>query len=232
MRALVVRHVAFEDLGTFGDALDRRGYTLDLRQAGLDTITREDWTTADLVVVLGGPIGAYDTDTYPWLVDEIEGLRARLQQKRPTLGVCLGAQLMARALGAQVRPGTTKEIGWCELTLTLAGRNSCLSSLEDVPVLHWHGDVFELPRGATLLASTEQTPHQAFAVERHALALQFHAEVAPSRIEPWLIGHACELGQASVSVPALRARSAAQGTKIVTAGSAMIERWLDELGPR
>jgi len=219
--------VAFEDLGVFRPVLEARGFAIESRQAGASPLTAAQWLAADLVVVLGGPIGVYETDRYPWLADEVDGLRARLDADRPTLGICLGAQLMARALGARVYPAPAKEIGWSVLALTEAGRRSSLSRLQDAPVLHWHGDTFDLPDGATRLASTALTPNQAFALGETALALQFHAEADGAAIEPWLIGHTCELGHAGVSVPDLRAQSAALRDAAAAAGAAMLSDWLD-----
>jgi GMP synthase (glutamine-hydrolysing) len=232
MKCIALQHLAFEDLGLFGPALAEAGYRVEYRQAGLAPPSPDEWRGADLVVVLGGPIAAYDTATYPWLDDQLAGLRERLALQRPTLGLCLGAQLMASALGARVHPSAGKEIGWAPVALSEAGRASCLAPLHGVPVLHWHGDTFELPRGGELLARTAATPHQAFSLGRHALALQFHPEADPSRIEPWLIGHACELVQAGIDIPALRAdsaRLAAQGA-VRAAAVAVLTGWLGQLG--
>src|SRR6201999_289627 len=104
-----------------------------------------DPVESDLLVVLGGPIGAYEEDRYPFLTAELTLIGARLKAGRPTLGICLGAQLMARALGADVRPGAGKEIGWAPLVLSEAGRAGPLRHLGNEPVLHWHGDIFHLP---------------------------------------------------------------------------------------
>lgn len=100
----------------------------------------------------------------------------------------------------------------------------------DVPVLHWHGDTFDLPPGARRLASTDTTPNQAFEVGSHALGLQFHAECDGTDIEHWLVGHASELGAAGVDVPSLRAASAAEGPKASRAGAALFAQWLECLG--
>lgn len=228
MRCIALQHLAFEDLGLFAEPLARAGYRVDYRQAGIAPLGPEEWREAELVVVLGGPIAAYDTRGYPFLGDQIAGLRARLASQRPTLGLCLGAQLMARALGAQVRAGT-REIGWAPVALTEAGAASCLAPLDGVPVLHWHGDTFDIPPGGELLARTDATAHQAFRHGAHALALQFHPEADPARIEAWLIGHACELAAAGIDVPALRAQSAALGDATHAAATAMLAQWLDGL---
>jgi GMP synthase (glutamine-hydrolysing) len=228
-RAAVVRHLAFEDLGLFAGVLASRGWAVSFHEAGVDDLAAP-LREADLAVVLGGPIGVYEADRYPFLKDELDGLERRLADGRPTLGVCLGAQLMAAALGAGVYPGGHKEIGWGELTLTAAGQASCLARLAGQPVLHWHGDTFDLPAGAERLASTALYPNQAFSVARHALALQFHAEVDTGRIEQWLVGHTCELSAAGIDVPALRARSLELGPGLRTAGPALLTDWLAQLG--
>lgn len=229
MKCIALQHVAFEDLGLFADGLRHAGYEIDYRQAGIAPVEADEWRDADLVVVLGGPIAAYDTRTFPFLLDEIAGVRARLERRRPTLGLCLGAQLMARALGARVFRSAAKEVGWAPVALTAEGRASCLAPLESVPVLHWHGDTFDVPAGSTLLARTQATPHQAFGIGRHALALQFHPEVDPSTIEAWLIGHSCELAQAGIDVPALRAQSAASGAATRAAAASVLRNWLGQL---
>src|SRR5690606_25326731 len=131
---------------------------------------------ADLLVVLGGPIGVYQTDRYPFLAEEKAAIAARLGQDKPTLGICLGAQLMAEALGAPVAPTGKVEIGYGELTLTEDGRASPLRHIAAIPVLHWHGDQFAIPEGASRLAETQEFPNQAFSRGPRILGLQFHLE--------------------------------------------------------
>jgi GMP synthase (glutamine-hydrolysing) len=145
--AAVIRHVAFEDLGIFREVLAARGYAVRYLEAGVDDLAGP-LASADLAVVLGGPIGVYETERYPFLVTELRALERRLAAGRPTLGICLGAQLIAAALGARVYPGGKKEIGWAPVALTAAGRASPLAALEGRPVLHWHGDTFDLPRAS------------------------------------------------------------------------------------
>jgi GMP synthase (glutamine-hydrolysing) len=195
---------------------------------GIDRIDAAALAAADLVVVLGGPIGVYEEDRYPFLHEEMPALRARLAAGRPTLGICLGAQMIAKALGAAVGPGPQKEIGWGPVTLTEAGKASVLKPLADAPVLHWHGDNAALPPGAIGLASTPACPNQAFAIGDTILALQFHIEADPTRIEQWLVGHATELGNAGIDPRTLRRRAVEQGPMTAKAGRAVLAAWLDQ----
>jgi GMP synthase (glutamine-hydrolysing) len=230
-QCLVVCHVAFEDLGVFAGPITERGFSIDVRQAGADPVSDAEWRDADLAVVLGGPIGACETDKYPWLERQTAQLRGRLAAGRPTVGVCLGAQLIAAALGARVYTGPAKEIGWAPVALSEAGRAGPLAALDGLPVMHWHGDTFDLPEGAVRLASTPVTPNQAFAIGEAVLGLQFHPEIDPARIETWLIGHTAELAQAGVDLAEVRADTARHGEAAAAAGRALIAAWLDRTFP-
>lgn len=234
MRCLALRHVHFEDAGVFAPVLARRGVETVYLESGRHGLSRKElvdaFLTADLALVLGGPVGVNDTALYPWIADELAAVEARLTSGRPLLGICLGAQYMAAVLGGSVHPGPRKEIGWGVLSLTEAGRQSVLAPLEKAPVLHWHGDTFDLPKGTERLASSDITPNQAFRVGRGQLALQFHAECDPASIESWLIGHCCELVSAGVDIPALRATTREVAAQAVAAGQAVMERYLDECG--
>ncbi|MCC0006695.1 MAG: glutamine amidotransferase [Hyphomicrobiaceae bacterium] len=226
--AMAVQHVAFEGLGVLGSVLNERGYSIDVIDAASVQAATDQLTAVDLLVVLGGPIGVYQQEEYPFLSSEIDMLKLRLSGSRPTLGICLGAQLMAAALGARVFAGPGKEIGWGSISLTPEGRASPLFALAaDVPVLHWHGDTFDLPVGAERLASTALTRNQAFAIGPHALGLQFHVECDGSDIEHWLIGHACELGAAGVDIGSLREDSKIHGPGAALAGRQLFRSWLD-----
>jgi GMP synthase (glutamine-hydrolysing) len=230
MKCIALYHVRFEDLGSFAAALARAGYDIEYRHAGAAPLAPGEWRDADLVVVLGGPIGAGDIHAYPWLAGEIEGLKRRLALDRPTLGICLGAQLMALALGGAIQRRTdadgrpAMEIGWSALDLPKGPQP--LDALRGIPVLHWHGDNIVLPAAIGALAATPWTPVQAFAAGRHALALQFHGEFEAAALEEWLTGHAVELAHAGVDLHALREDSARHGRALAGAGAALLDQWL------
>jgi GMP synthase (glutamine-hydrolysing) len=133
---------------------------------------------------------------------------------------------MAAALRGDVHPGRAREIGWGGVNLTGSGHASALRHLDGMPVLHWHGDVFELPLGAERLAWTEVTPDQAFAGGPNVLALQFHAEADAHHIESWLIGHAGELAREGLSPETLRQHSVRLGAQAAQAGQGMLRDWL------
>lgn len=224
MKARVFRHLAFEDLGAFAQVLTAAGYAIEYVEMGMEPASDGG---ADLLIVLGGPIGAYEEALYPWLRHEIATIGARLKKGLPTLGICLGAQLMARALGASVHPAPAKEIGFAPLILK---DDNLLSPLRDIPVLHWHGDTYDLPAGAIHLAATGLCAQQAFSCGDHGLAFQFHPEAQPAGFERWLIGHAGEIAATpGVTVPGLRDEMRKHGAKAADAGSRIFARWLKGL---
>jgi GMP synthase (glutamine-hydrolysing) len=225
--AIAIRHVAFEDLGLLAPIMERAGWSVSFCDAPVDDLSDRAIRDADLLIVLGGPIGVYETDTYPFLTTEIALLEHRLRRELPTLGICLGAQLMARALGGRVFPGRVKEIGWGAIDLTREGASSCLGKLgTDPSVLHWHGDTFDLPEDAVRLASNANYENQAFAWRRNALALQFHLEADPRQLEEWYVGHAVELSAAKVSIPELRATTRALTGTVAAQAEKVFSDWL------
>jgi GMP synthase (glutamine-hydrolysing) len=188
-----------------------------------------DFMAPDLLVVMGGPMGVYEAERHPWIPGELARLSARIAADRPTLGVCLGSQMMAAAMGARVYPGPVKEVGFAPITLTEAGKASPLGAVGDAPILHWHGDTFDLPENTTLLASTPLYAHQAFARGPHVLALQCHPEMDGEGLEDWLNGSDDYLALAGTTVTAVRSDTARLGPEAGRRGADLMKRWLAEL---
>ena len=225
--ALALRHVAFEDVGVWAATLGAEGYDLTYVEVGLRSLPLDRIVACDLLIVLGAPIGVYETEAYPFLIEETAAIARRLAARRPTLGVCLGAQLMAAALGARVAPGPGKEIGYAPVELVSAAKASPLAPIDGLNVLHWHSDAFDLPSGAERLAATRLCPNQAFRLGDWALALQFHLEADSEAIEAWLIGHTGELAAAGIDPRTLRADASRYGAALAAAGRAALQRWLE-----
>lgn len=226
---IALRHIGFEDLGTFKTILNNRRYQIKYLDIGVDNICFEHIQEADILIILGGPIGAYDEEKYPFLLDELKLIKNRIKDNKPILGICLGAQLIARALGAEVYPMGVKEIGFSQLELTIEGNNSVLKDIDNVPVLHWHGDQFDIPIGALHLARTSVGENQAFSFGNKILGLQFHLEVDIKRIEQWLIGHANELNQANINILELRKGANQVKEELTVASGKILNNWLDNL---
>ncbi|MCB2109001.1 MAG: glutamine amidotransferase [Rhodobacteraceae bacterium] len=229
---LAIRHVAFETLGILEDIFADRGWNYGYAEAGTAQWATLDPMASDLVVILGGPIGATDDATYPFIAHEIAFIEKRLAARKPILGICLGAQMIARALGAQVYPGPAKEIGWSPLFLTGAGHTSpCRHFTADQCFMfHWHGDTFDLPEDAVNLAFTEACAHQSFVWNDIALAFQCHPEVRAREIENWLIGHAVEIAATpGVTVTQVRADTIRYGAAMERQGRACFEEWFDTI---
>jgi GMP synthase (glutamine-hydrolysing) len=234
--ALVLSHVAFEDLGSLEAPLRELGFEIESVLAATARFPLPQAEACDLLVVLGGPIGVYDDQDYPFLVDEIACIRERLAARKPILGICLGAQLMAAALGARVYPGQHgAEIGWSPLyaapnVLTPAWFAPLLAPV--VFVFHWHGDTFDLPSGALYLAKSEMYENQAFAIGNFALGLQFHPEVSAAGLESWYVGHASELHHAGIAAASLRHAAQEHAAALDEAAARFWKLWLDAVFQR
>ncbi len=223
--ALVIQHVGFEDLDGFEAPLVDAGYAVRRVHAadGIPNAAGEH----DLLIVLGGPIGVGDLDTYPVLRPELALIDRQLSNGAPLMGICLGAQLIAHAARARVYPGRAAEIGFAPIELTPDGAASCLSPFADDPVtLHWHRDVFDLPHGATRLASTQACDNQAFSIGSNVIGFQFHPEMTGRNIEHWLVGHSVELGNHGIDPWTIRADSSRFAESLTLKASSVMRSWL------
>lgn len=189
MRIHSLQHVAFEDIGSLHSDLKQQGHSLTTthwyqgdRAPSLDSF--------DILIVMGGPMGVYDEDQYPWLAEEKAFLLASIRAGKKVMGICLGAQLIACVLGAQVTRNAHREIGWFPLSIPAAAANHPIAKIlaDCREVFHWHGDTFALPADATLLASSAACAHQAYAIGEQILAFQFHLETTAASAQA-LIKH-------------------------------------------
>jgi GMP synthase (glutamine-hydrolysing) len=189
MKALAICHETKNDLGTLQDILQSRGFDIALHMASEDILPTINPDDHDLAIIMGGHMGVYEADDYPHLHNEIAYIGQRLAADLPTLGVCLGGQLMAKSLGANVYKGTNgKETGWREIHVTEAGQQTALQYLDaaHTKMTQGHQDTFDLPEGATLLATSSQYQNQAFSYGEKALGLQFHPELTKDILGRWL----------------------------------------------
>lgn len=178
MRAHYLQHVPFEGLGSIESWLITAGYDVT-RTALFETVAFPAVEDVDLLIVMGGPMSVNDEEIYPWLVAEKAFIRCAIELGRPVLGICLGAQLIASAFGARVYPNSEKEIGWFPVQGISHDVPELFRFPSSVDVFHWHGETFDLPSGATLLARSEACNNQAFQIGDSVIGLQFHLETIP-----------------------------------------------------
>lgn len=233
--AVVLQHEPLAHLGNLEPVLVDYGFEVHYVDALVDDLRAIDPVSADLVIVLGGQMGVYETDDFPSITDELALLRRRFAAERPVFGVCLGAQLMAGALGAAVYRGPTNEVGFRTVEPTDAGAASPLRHISGVPVMQWHGDTFDLPAGATRLAGSPAYGNEAFALGNWALAVQFHPELTAEMHEQWLqmslgAGTDGDLASAGLDPDELRAERTRYSAGMQEASAKLFSEWLDGLG--
>jgi GMP synthase-like glutamine amidotransferase len=224
---LIIQHSAAEPLGTIGSALA----TADVGTKTVRTDRGESVpVTADSIdglVIMGGPMGVYDAPLFPFLTQELRLLDDALKRELPVLGICLGSQLLAAALGSRVFPSGVKEIGW--YPVELAGAAAADRLFAGVPrtfdAFHWHGDTFDLPRGAVRLGSSQKTVEQGFRHGEKAWGLQFHLEVTREVISAMVEGADTELASAGVRSAEVLAGVERHGSALEHLASTVFSRW-------
>jgi GMP synthase-like glutamine amidotransferase len=184
-RVFVFRHIPYEDLGLIRAPLEERGISIEYADLYRPGPPPPDITQAAGLIFMGGPMSA--NDDLPYLRQELQLIAQAVERRQPVLGVCLGAQLIAKALGAKVYRNPVKEIGWFEIHFTgAAARDPLFAGVGPAEtVFHWHGETFDLPPGAERLAYSEACRNQAFRAAAGVYGLQFHLEVTPAMIEDW-----------------------------------------------
>jgi GMP synthase-like glutamine amidotransferase len=198
MRVLILKNIEAEGPGTIGDHLEGKAWGREVVELEKGEVPPplEDYHS---VVVMGGPMGLYEVEDYPYLINGFRAVEEAFAAGKKVLGVCLGAQVMARVLGARVYKGHAKEVGWLDITLTGEGlEDPAMRAMAEGPggegpsesfkVFHWHGDTFDLPEGASRLAGSELYENQAFSYAGGSYALQFHVEVTPEMLAQWFRG--------------------------------------------
>ncbi len=226
---LVLQHVECEDIGSIRDAIERRGLGTAYARAYRGEASPASLGDHRALIVMGGPMSVYERDRYPHLTGELRLIRRTIQEGRPVLGICLGSQLIAEALGGKVSKGQAKEIGWYAVRKNPnASQDPLFAGLPgEFPAFHWHGDVFTLPPGAVPLASSERTPLQAFRYGASVYAILFHLEVTPESVEGMLRVFAQEIQQEGLSADALQHSAREHAASLAGLASTMFEGWMD-----
>lgn len=232
-KVLVLQHHPAENLGIIADALASAALAWQYVRVFDGHRVPDSMKGAGGVVVMGGPMGVYEQDRYGFLREEIALIKAALGEGKPVLGVCLGSQLLAAALGAKVSPGPEKEIGWYPVRLAPAAAGDALFGglPPSFTACHWHGDVFEVPLGATALASSEKTACQAFRYGKIAWGLLFHLEFTAATIEALVREEGDELLSAGVDGAEILRATMSHGPEANRIGLDVFGRWAAMVRP-
>ena len=224
----VLEHAEPETSGLVGDVLRENGVDLERILADRGERIPESMDGHAGLLVMGGPMGVYESDRHPHLLEEIRLIRQAVETSKPVLGICLGSQLVAAAIGAAVRPHR-KEVGWHDVTLTEAATHDPLWKGIDSPieVLHWHGDAFDLPPGARHLASSTLTPYQAFGFGEKVYGILFHMEMDEAMIQALADRFPDDLKKTGTTREAVVSRMGAALPTMRRVGRIVFERWTD-----
>ncbi|MBI1327609.1 MAG: glutamine amidotransferase [Alphaproteobacteria bacterium] len=233
MKAIAFRHAYSEGLGNLAEVLYELNIGYQYVEAYKEPLKEFKAEEPDLLIVLGGVVGVYQAEDYPFLEDEVRIIEKRIQAGKPVLGICLGAQLMAKALGANVYKGANGlEVGWAKLSLTDEGKNHPIAHLCETksPVFQWHKDTFDLPAGAVRLARNDTYENQAYKYGDNALGVQFHPEVTQDSLESWFV-RMCDLVEKKrVDLSALRKDTQQYAPAMKKQTGLFFKEWLKEQG--
>ncbi len=223
----VLQHHPVENLGAIAAALESSALAWQYVRSDRGQPVPRDMKGAGGLVIMGGPMGVYEQDRYPFLRDEIRLIESALKDGKPILGVCLGSQLLAAALGAKVGRGASKEIGWYPVELRPPARDDRLFGgvPESFTALHWHGDIFDLPSGAVALASSAKTSLQAFRYGRNAYGLLFHIEATDANVGGMVREFGAEIEEAGVNGAAIVAEAGQRIAALSEIAATVFGRW-------
>jgi GMP synthase (glutamine-hydrolysing) len=224
---LAIQHIECESPGTIADALEAKAISLRIVSVYKGQPIPTEMGTAAGLVIMGGPMGVYEGDRYPFLREEIRLIEQAIKEEKAVLGVCLGSQLLAKALGARVTKGEKKEIGWYPVSLADgAAKDPLWASMQrSFMAYHWHRDVFELPRGAEPLASSALTPCQAFRYGGRAYGFLFHMEVTEKIIGEMIRTFAEELKEEGLGDRHITEGAANYLPHLQSIGKVVFGRW-------
>jgi GMP synthase-like glutamine amidotransferase len=228
LRVLVLQHEPDDGPGYLGDALTRRGAAMDVVRLDQGE-SIPDVSGYDMLLVMGGEMNVHQESVHPWLADETRAIRRAVEADKAVLGVCLGGQLLAKALGAQVHLGVAPEIGLTPIALTEAGlADPLFAGLSALEAVEWHDDTFDIPAGAVALARSAGCANQAFRFGRRAYGLQFHPEVTPVMLVAWINANA---GAAAVDSPAFQAEVEAKAQALQAQADRLVDNFLRQQVP-
>ena len=207
--------------------LHAKGATFEFIETHRGALVPGDMADKSGLVVMGGPMGVYEYSKYPFLRDEMRLIESALKLEKPVLGVCLGSQLLAAVLGAEVKKGERKELGWHPVTLSeAASQDTIFAGVKaEFRPFHWHGDIFSLPKDAVRLASSRQTPQQAFRYGKNAYGILFHLEVTQGQISQMLLDFADELREAGGSPTEITEQTPRHLPALQEIASGVFGRW-------
>lgn len=232
MNIVAFRHTNCDGLGSIAHILKKAGESHVYVDTYLDELDGFDPLAPDLLIVLGGAPGVYQAELYPFLKQERAILEKRLAVDLPTLGICLGAQLMASALGANVYKGPQgPEKGWLPLQVNEAGMKTPVRHFDaaHTSMMQWHGDTFDMPQGATLLASSDKYRHQIFSFGKNAFAFQCHIEVSPNILKSWLVQSAGDVADGEIDLAAIREGNAAHAHTLMRQTETFLLEYLSQI---